>query len=114
MGTEWLVRYVLIILAVLLVSSTTAAAQTADAQLSDELVQLAQNQAAMTLGITLDRLTLAASMASWWPDSSLGCPQPGMAYSQIVTPGWLLDFDIDGGPDDIEVHTDAGSRAVVC
>jgi hypothetical protein len=25
-----------------------------------------------------------------WPDSSLGCPQPGMAYLQVITPGYLI------------------------
>ncbi len=31
-----------------------------------------------------------------WPDSSLGCPQPGMMYSQVVTPGYLIVLSADG------------------
>ncbi len=25
-----------------------------------------------------------------WPDASLGCPEPGMAYAQVITPGWRI------------------------
>ena len=25
-----------------------------------------------------------------WPDGSLGCPQPGQAYTQALVPGWRL------------------------
>ena len=25
-----------------------------------------------------------------WPDASLGCPQPGMAYAQVLQEGWQI------------------------
>lgn len=25
-----------------------------------------------------------------WPDGSLGCPQPGLSYTQALVPGWRL------------------------
>lgn len=107
-------RNVLLALSVLLASSGSAVAQSDDAQPPGSLVQIAQNQAASLLGTTADRLTLTASFSTEWPDSSLGCPQPGMAYSQIVTPGWVLTFDTDDGATELDVHTDDGSRAVIC
>lgn len=47
-----------------------------------------------------------------WPDSSLGCPQPGKVYAQVITPGWLV---IIAGPNVVfAYHTDAAGRAVQC
>lgn len=46
-----------------------------------------------------------------WPDSSLGCPQPGFMYSQIVTPGYRITVEANGRH---EYHTDLASRFVVC
>ena len=31
-----------------------------------------------------------------WRDSSLGCPQPGMMYAQVVTPGFRIVLRLDG------------------
>jgi len=28
-----------------------------------------------------------------WPDTSRGCAQPGSAYAQVVTPGWLIELE---------------------
>jgi hypothetical protein len=48
-----------------------------------------------------------------WPDSALGCPAPGMMYSQIVTSGFKLIYS--DGAKTYEVHTDrSGNRAVLC
>ncbi len=48
-----------------------------------------------------------------WSDASLGCPEEGMFYAQVITPGYRLVFDVDGTP--VEVHTNSdGSSAVVC
>lgn len=30
-----------------------------------------------------------------WPDASLGCPEPGMIYAQVLTPGYR--FKLQGG-----------------
>jgi hypothetical protein len=27
-----------------------------------------------------------------WPDASLGCPEPGMSYAQMETPGYLIEL----------------------
>ena len=31
-----------------------------------------------------------------WPDSSLGCPKPGMVYLQVITPGRLIVLEVAG------------------
>jgi len=39
---------------------------------------------------------LVVAEAVTWPDGSLGCPEPGMFYTQMVVPGYRLIFGIDG------------------
>lgn len=31
-----------------------------------------------------------------WSDGALGCPQPGLAYTQALVPGWRVRFDVAG------------------
>lgn len=31
-----------------------------------------------------------------WSDGSLGCPQPGMSYTQAITPGYWVVLDVAG------------------
>ncbi len=46
-----------------------------------------------------------------WPDSSLGCPQPGMLYAPVQIPGWRIVVEVEGRP--IAYHTDQMGRLVV-
>jgi hypothetical protein len=46
-----------------------------------------------------------------WPDASLGCPQPGMMYAQVITPGYRVR--LRAGEATYTLHTD-GKRAVSC
>ena len=65
------------------------------------------------LGITPQEVTILASDPVEWPDASLGCPQPGMMYAQVITPGY--SFLLDAVGEHYEVHTDlAGQSAVIC
>lgn len=41
-------------------------------------------------------ITIKRAKAVEWSDSSLGCPQPGMMYSQVITPGYLIVLEADG------------------
>lgn len=31
-----------------------------------------------------------------WPDTSLGCPEPGMVYAQVIVPGWRVVMRVGG------------------
>jgi hypothetical protein len=56
-----------------------------------------------------------------WPDASLGNPQPGMAYAEVITPGFriILTTGGDSGwwqdhPAELQYHTDlAGNLSFV-
>ena len=72
----------------------------------------ARQAAARHLGVSSDQLQPTRVEAQQWPDSSLGCPQPGQLYSQIVTPGFLVI--VISGNHQLEYHTDARGRVVLC
>lgn len=56
---------------------------------------------------------LDSSESVQWPDASLGCPQEGMMYAQVLTPGHKLVFSLAGST--YAVHSnDDGSNLVVC
>ena len=75
-------------------------------------VDVAMTDAASHLSVSRDQLRLEQVTPTQWPDSSLGCPQPGLMYSQIVTPGYLIV--ISSGGQQLEYHTDMRSRLTLC
>ena len=82
-------------------SPPAPAAAAAVAHLADEL------------GITPQEVTVLASEPVEWSDTSLGCPQPGMMYAQVITPGY--SFLLDAAGEHYEVHTDlTGQSVVIC
>ncbi|MFC4555148.1 hypothetical protein [Georgenia faecalis] len=48
------------------------------------------------LGISADDVTVVRSAAVTWRDGALGCPQRGMAYTQALTPGRLVELEAGG------------------
>jgi hypothetical protein len=75
-------------------------------------VDAALGDAAGRLGVGRDQLRLERLEQREWPDGSLGCPQPGMMYAQVITPGYLIV--VAGAARQLEYHADAGGRAVFC
>jgi hypothetical protein len=73
---------------------------------------MARQALAKDLGIDIGGVTLQKIEATEWRDSSLGCPQPGMNYLQVITPGYLIVLDAQGSS--YEYHTDTGRRVVRC
>lgn len=47
-----------------------------------------------------------------WRDSSLGCPQPGMMYAQVITPGYRIILRLDGVR--YTYHADLARRVTLC
>lgn len=65
------------------------------------------------LDIPPEAVRVVSSAAVQWPDTSLGCPQPGMVYAQVITPGYR--FVLEAGEARYEVHTDeTGQMVVAC
>lgn len=54
------------------------------------VVGLARDDLAKRLKINPDEIELVSAEAVNWPDASLGNPQPGMMYAQVITPGYKI------------------------
>lgn len=60
-----------------------------------QVVQLAKEDLARRLGLGPEEITVVSVEAVEWRDTSLGCPQPGMMYAQVITPGFLVLLEAD-------------------
>jgi len=76
-----------------------------------DLAKLAVHTLAQDLGVAEDRIAVDTIRAVDWRDSSLGCPQPGRAYLQVITPGHRITLRVDG---QFHFVHEANGRAFVC
>ena len=74
------------------------------------IVQGAVTDLAERLDVDVDEVEVLAARAVTWPDSSLGCPEPGMQYLQRMTDGALVVLEADGRR--YQYH--GGSPLVLC
>ena len=51
---------------------------------------------ASRLGVTEDEISLVSAVAVTWNDASLGCPEKGMMYIQVLTPGYRIILEVGG------------------
>jgi len=64
------------------------------------------------LGISAQEVTVEQVKAVQWPDSSMGCPQPGYMYTQVITPGYQIILKAQGKSYDY--RTDESGGFVLC
>lgn len=48
-----------------------------------------------------------------WSNPSLGCPEPGRSYPDVIVPGYALVFEYNGGQHKVHSNLD-GSQVVAC
>lgn len=76
-------------------------------------VQAAVRALAERLGVPESVVAVASWEPVDWPDTSLGCPEPGKMYAQVITPGYQVILEVNGKR--YVAHTDrAGRRVVFC
>ncbi len=63
-------------------------------------------------GLPAGDIRLVSMEAVQWSDASLGCPQEGFMYAQVVTPGYLIVLEAQG--QQYEYHTDQATNVVLC
>jgi hypothetical protein len=61
-----------------------------------QLVTDAVTDLARRLDISPDEVTIVEAVAVTWPDGSLGCPEPGMMYPQVLVDGTLVVLEAGG------------------
>jgi hypothetical protein len=76
------------------------------------LIEKAKEDLAQRLSISPIRVNLLEMTEVEWSDSSLGCPQPGMDYVQVITPGYRILLETGG--QEYEYHSNKDNYVLYC
>jgi hypothetical protein len=74
-----------------------------DPKLANYILQ-SRTDLATRLNVAPESITVKQAQALEWPDGSLGCPQRGVFYVQVVSPGYLILLEANGK--EYEYHGD--------
>ena len=96
---------------ILMAGITSAGAGQDDAEA--EAVRLATRTLSEHLDVDEQSVRLDDVVAVDWPDSSLGCPEPGRSYAPIILSGYRVTLAVNDDERTHRVHV-AGTQAVVC
>jgi len=79
---------------------------------ADKFVNLSKKDLADRLKIDLNQVSLIEAVEITWPNSALGCPQPGMVYAAGLVPGYRLRLQAN----EVEYiyNTDLTGRVILC
>lgn len=75
-------------------------------------VQAALADAARVTGVDAGALMVASAERVTWSDGSLGCPQPGMMYTQALVPGHRIR--IVAGAQTLDYHAGLRGEPRLC
>jgi len=79
---------------------------------AQHVVALAHEDLAQRLGLKPEAIQVVSVQAVDWPDTSLGCPEPGMMYAQVITPGYRVMLEAESRR--YEYHTDTVHHVILC
>jgi hypothetical protein len=63
--------------------------------MAEQLIALAKTDLAGQLGISPDQIEVLGVEPAEFPDASLGVPEPGQVYAQMITPGYIIELAAD-------------------
>lgn len=72
----------------------------------------AANDLMVRLNVSSEAIGLVSMETVEWSDASLGCPEEGVMYAQVVTPGYLIVLEAQGTA--YAYHTNLGDTVVLC
>ena len=74
--------------------------------------QQAITDLAERLQIEPQTITVARVEAVTWPDGSLGCPEPGMMYTQALVDGFFIQLQV--GDQSYNYHSSSRGAPTLC
>ena len=77
-----------------------------------EMTNMAIKDLAEKLSLDTAEITVVERRSVQWADSSLGCPEPGMMYLMVITPGYQITLSAEGKT--YNYHTDTRQYVVLC
>ena len=81
-------------------------------QVPQDLLDAVIDDLAQRLGVDREAITVEQAGAVIWRDGSLGCPQPGMSYTQALVAGYQIVLRVGEAPYDY--HASAGGYFLLC
>lgn len=76
------------------------------------VVKIAITDLSTRVGVSESVVSIISVKNKTWQDSSLGCPQPGFFYSQVITPGYRIVLRANNNL--FTYHTDENSSVIFC
>lgn len=76
------------------------------------ILALTVRDLALRLHIELEDVKVLSIVSVYWPDGGLGCPLPGMDYTQVITPGYRITLEVEGKT--YTYHTNTGRALILC
>lgn len=62
----------------------------------DQQIEGAKMDLASILGVEVDVIAVKEARSVQWGSGALGCPKPGMSYTQALVPGLRVLLEVDG------------------
>lgn len=90
----------------------TPAATAPTAGIDEDAIAALVAMAAEEAQASIDEVRVVSAEEVTWSDGSLGCPQPGMAYTQALVPGFRVVVEIDG--EELHFHAAQGGEFRIC
>lgn len=75
-------------------------------------VEASRKDLAKRLDVPVEEVSVLQVEPVEWSDSSLGCPEPGKMYAQVITPGYRVMLKAKSRT--YEYHTDQGDNVILC
>ncbi len=75
-------------------------------------VEASRQNLAKRLSVPVGDVSVVKVEQVEWSDTSLGCPEPGKMYAQVITPGYRVTLKVNDRT--YEYHTDRGDNVVLC
>lgn len=60
----------------------------------ESLIEAARSDAARRSGLPAREMKVVSLESVTWSDGSLGCPRPGMSYTQALVPGYRIRLQV--------------------
>jgi hypothetical protein len=79
---------------------------------TDRIIALVVADLSARLSLNPAQIHLVSIESVSWPDASLGCPQPGLSYAEIIVPGYRIVLGV--GQHRYPYHTGTGNNFILC
>ena len=76
------------------------------------LIEKAKSDLSQRSSVPVAQINVLEAREVFWPDASLGCPQPGTTYDQIQVPGYLIRLQANSN--EFEYHANIHNHVFYC